>query len=208
MLNTDKRNRLLMLVVAGLGIGYLVLLGYLLWGDELGLKEEAVSLSPTPVPVDLWDAYEQARSAARALAPDAQLVSASTQWQAVSEDALLGGAGNWTLVFFSPADNHSLDVVANGETARVVNQTPVWVAPATMAEGTWRSGPQDAVVAFLACGGRAFLDQHTQVVVDLHLAEDEGGRLAWTVVALDPGDYSLVSVSIDAETGQVLSGSS
>ena len=205
----DKRSWLLTLMVAGLCLGYLVLLGYLLWGDELGLKgATAASLSPAPVPVDLWDAYEQARSAARAQAPDAQLVSASAQWQAVSEDALLGGAGNWTLVFFSPTGNHFLDVVANGETARVVNQSPVWVAPASIAEGTWRSGPQDAVMAFLACGGRAFLDQHTQAVVDLHLAADEGGRPAWTVVALDPGDHSPVSVLIDAETGQVLSGSS
>ena len=37
MADKDKRTRLLILPVAGLGIGYLILLGYLLLGDSLGI---------------------------------------------------------------------------------------------------------------------------------------------------------------------------
>jgi hypothetical protein len=202
----EKRGiRLLLLPVAGLGIGCLLWLGYRLSGNVLGLKAGAVaSLTPTPVSVDMWDAYRQARAAAQAQAPDAQLVSASAHWHGVSEDALLEGASNWTFVFHSSASSHSLDVVANAGGARVVNQAPAWVAPTVMAEGAWQAGPRDALLAFLACGGRAFLGEHPQAVVDLHLSRNGGHSLAWTVVALDPGDRSVLSLLVDAETGQVL----
>jgi hypothetical protein len=205
MARKKKVNRLLLLPVAGLGIGCLLLLGYRLSGNVLGLKAAAVvSLTPTPVSVDMWDAYRQARAAAQAQAPDAQLVSASAHWHGVTEDVLLEGASNWTFVFHSPASSHSLDVVANAGVARVVNQTLVWVAPTVMAEGAWQAGPRDALLAFLACGGRAFLDEHPHAVVDLHLSGDGGDSPAWTVVALDPGDRSVLSLLVDAGTGQVL----
>ena len=206
MADRKKRTRLLVLPVAGLGIGYLLLLAYLLWGDVLGLRAATpASLAPTPVPVDLWEAYEQAREAAQTQTADARLLSATTQWQAASENALLEGASNWTFVFYSPASGHSLDVVVNAGVARVVNQTQVWNAPVALAEGPWQAGPGEALLAFLACGGREFVDEHPQVVVDLHLAKGTGGGPAWTIVALDSKGPSLLSLLIDAETGQVLS---
>jgi hypothetical protein len=206
MADKNKRNWTLVLPVAGLGVGYLLLLGYLLWGNVLGLRAATnVSLTPTPAAVDLWDAYEQARAAARAQASDAKLVSASTQWYAMNENTLQHGPSNWTFVFYSPASKHSLDVIANAGTARVVNQTQVWVTPMVMAEGSWRAGPSDAILVFLACGGRVFLDEHPQAVVDLHLAGNDEGSPVWTIVALDPEDRSLLSLLVDAETGQVLS---
>jgi hypothetical protein len=207
MASKDRRNWALVLPVAGLGTGYLLLLGYLLVGSALGLRAAARSaaLTPTPPTVDLWDVYEQARAAAQAQASDAKLVSASTQWHAVDEHALLSGPSNWTLVFYSPASKHALDVIANAGTARVVNQTQVWVTPTAMAEGSWRAGPSDALLVFLACGGQAFLHEHPQAVVDLHLAGNDEGMRVWTIAALDPETRSLLSLLVDAETGQVLS---
>ena len=105
----------------------------------------------------------------------------------------------------SPEDGNSIDVTVNVGTAQVVNQTQVWIAPAALAEGAWQTGPREALLVFLACGGRAFLDEHPQAMVDLHLADDET-EAAWTIVALDPEDRSLFSLLIDAETSQVLSG--
>jgi len=208
MADNGKCKWLLVLPVAGLGIGYLLLLGYLVWGNAFSPIAAATIASPTPTRmlVDLWDAYRQARAAAQAQAEDAQLVSASTQWQAVSEETLLDGANNWSFVFYSPANSSSLDAVVNAGTARVVNQTRVWVTPRALAEGGWQSGPQDALLVFLACGGRAFLDEHPQAMVDLHLAEDDEGGVVWTIVALDPKDRSVLSLLVDAESGQVLSG--
>jgi hypothetical protein len=204
MADKDKRTRLLILPVAGLGIGYLILLGYLLLGNSLGMKM-AAEKPPTSMPIDVWDAYEQARVAVQAEAPDGQLVSASTQWQAVSEDALLNEVGNWTLVFYSPASAHVLDVVVSGGVGRVMSRTQVWVAPQVVPEGVWQAGPMDALRAFLACGGRTFLDEHPQAVIDLHLGGDEEGRAVWSVAALDPGGHDMLSLAVDAETGQVLS---
>jgi len=206
MLGIRKRNWVLVLPVAGLGIGYLLLLGRMLWGNVSSLAA-AKSAPPTPAraAIALWDAYGQARAAAQAQATDAQLVSASAQWQAASEEALLKGASAWTFVFYSPAGGYSLDVVANAGTARAVNQAQVWVAPQTMlAESAWQAGPRDALLVFLACGGRTFLDGHPQAVVDLHLAGDAQGKPVWAIVALDPQDRSLLPLLIDAETRQVL----
>jgi hypothetical protein len=50
-----------------------------------------------------------------------------------------------------------------------------------------------------------FLDEHPQAVVDLHLAESDSGSPVWAIVALDVSDRSLLSLLIDADTGQVLS---
>ena len=198
---------LMVVLVAGLGLAYVLLLGYLLLGNLLGLKAEATGapLSPVLEPVGLWDVSGQALEAARAQAADAQLVSASIHWCAANESALRAGAGSWTFVFYSRSSGHSLDVVVNGGVARVVNQTPAWVVPSSIAEGSWQEGPGDAMLAFLACGGCAFLDQHPHAVVDVHLAGDGQGGAAWTVVALDAGERSLFSVLVDAGSGEVLS---
>jgi hypothetical protein len=207
MTGIGKRNWLLVLAVAGLGIGYLLLLGYLLWGNLLSPTAAATAVSPTPTPalIDLWEAYRQARAAAQAQAEDAQLVSASTQWQAVGEEALLAGVDDWSFVFYSPESGDSLDIIVSAGAAQVVNQTPVWVAPRGMAEGAWRAGPRDALLVFLAHGGRAFLDEHPLAVVDLHLAGSDQGGPVWAIVALDPEERSLLSLLLDAETRQVLS---
>ena len=207
MRGNGKRNWLLVLPVAGMGIGYLLLLGYKVWANVLGLTAAATTASPTPARalIDLWDAYGQARAAAQAQAEDAQLVSASTQWQAVDKETLLEGASSWSFVFYSPGNSSSLDVVVNAGTAQVVNQTRVWVAPGVLDEGAWRTGPRDALLVFLAYGGQAFFDKHPQAVLDLHLAEGSGGSPVWSVVVLDPEDRSLLSVLVDAGTGQVLS---
>jgi hypothetical protein len=194
------------LLIVGLGVDVLLIgyVLYLLWNTT---RTPKTVVAPVPTPratVELWDAYGQARAAVRAQAEDAQLVSASTQWQTANERTLLGGAHNWTFVFHSPASRSSFDVAADAGTAQVVNETGVEIAPETMDEGAWQAGPQDALLVFLAAGGRAFLAKHPQAMVDLHLGRDDAGRMVWTVVALDPGDRSLLSVLVDAETNEIL----
>ena len=206
-IDKDKINWLLAVPVVGLGIGYLLLLGYLLWGNVLGVKASTRTMSSAarPETVDLWDACGQAHAAARAQSGDARLVSASTQWHGVSESVLLNGTVNWTFVFYSLAEDRSLDVVVNAGEARVISQTQAWVVPMALAEGAWQAGPGDALLAFLACEGRTFLDEHPQAMVDLHLAAGDGGKPAWSIVAMDPESQGLLALLVDAETGQILS---
>jgi len=207
MASKGKRDLLEALLGIGMGIGGLLLLAYFLWGDALGLGRPATDAASTLAqePIELWDACEQAQEAAWAEAGDARLVSASTQWQAVNEEMLMSGADDWSLLFYSPENGNVLDVVASGGTARVVNQTRVWVAPQVMDEGKWRAGPRDALLTFLAYGGRAFLQEHPQAIVDLHLGESDDAGPAWTIITLDASDQSVFALLIDAETGQVIS---
>jgi len=192
-------------------VGGLLAAGYFLLLYASGFTSVAATApgppAPAPVLIDLWDAYEQALAAAQARMGDAQLVSASAQWQVASEEALLSGVGNWSFVFYSAAESSVLDVVAGAGGAQVVNQTRVWTASKVMAVGDWQTGPRDALLVFLAHGGRAFLEAHPQSVVDLHLSETEGYGPTWAVVALDVNDRSFFSASVDADTMQVLASS-
>jgi hypothetical protein len=160
----------------------------------------------TPGSVELWKAYEQARQAAEERWPDATLVSASTQWQRADEQALLAGAVDWSFVFYSPEKRSTLDVVCAPGSVQVVKETRAWVAPGALDEGNWRAGPRDALLAFLAYGGRAFLTQHPEAVVGLNLGPDEENSPVWAVVALDGDDGSVLGVSVDAETGSIVAG--
>ena len=202
-----KGNWVLELLVAVLAAGGLAVLGYLVWRGVFGPRSAAMPAPPavTRAVVELWDAHERARAAAQSQALDAQLVSASAQWQTADERALLAGASEWSFVFYAPGSGNVLDVGASAGTAQLVKETRVWVAPAALAGDAWQAGPKDALLVFLAYEGRAFLEQHPQAVVNLHLGTGDGGRSVWSIVALDVSDRSQRSVVIDAETGEVLS---
>jgi hypothetical protein len=206
MADTAARKKWIAVAVAVGLVLDLALVGYvayLLWSR--GSEVATMPSIPTQELVELWDAYEQARVAAQAQAEDAQLVSAKTQWQAVSEQELLEGAGSWSFVFYSEANSHTMDVVVSIGKAQVVKETRVWTDSSVLPVGAWQAGPRDALLVFLAYNGRLFLKEHPQAMVDLHLGGNGEGRAVWTLVALDPEDRSLLSVLIDAETMDVLS---
>ncbi|NLF03179.1 MAG: hypothetical protein GX601_19620 [Anaerolineales bacterium] len=198
------RQWLQVLAAVAIGVGIVAVGGYLLLSRSASPAPGGSQATPTQSTVELWDAYEQARAAAQGRLADATLVSASTQWQQPDEHALLAGARDWSFVFYSAEQKSVLDVAVSTGEAQVVKQTRVWVAPGILAEGKWRAGPRDALLAFLACEGEAFLADHPETVVDLNLAQGEDGDPVWTVVALDVSDRSALAVSIDGETGSVV----
>lgn len=200
-------DRLLKLALLILGIICVSLYGFLFWSNRMATSPEhaAATLSPGQEPVDLWDAYKRARVTASASTRDAQPVSASTQWQAPTEDTLLAGADQWSFGFYGPGDKKAIDVVVTHDSARLADQTRVWDAPSTLGEGTWQEGPRDALMVFLARGGREFLERHPQTLVSMHLANSEEAGPLWDVAAVNMSDRSLVAVRIDAETLEVLS---
>jgi len=162
--------------------------------------------TPTPAsaPVSLWDAYRRADATVRAEASDAELVSASTQWQAIDPERLLDASSHWTFVFYSPSQKVVFDLTADASRVQVANRTQVWTTPQTLDFGRWQEGPRDALSIFLAYGGYDFLEAHPEATVSLHLAATEDGKTIWNVAALDIASRETISIQIDAANLQVL----
>ncbi len=199
-------DRLLKLGLLVLGIACLSVYGYLFWSGRIAANPGPAALpSPPPESVDLWDAHERGRAAAEQVEGVVKTVSASTQWQAATENALLAGSGQWSFKFFAPESKNILEVVVSKESARVANQAEVRKVPLTLAEGIWQDGPRDPLLAFLARGGREFLEGHQQAVVSVHLATSEDKGPLWDIAALNVDDRSVFAARIDAATQRVLS---
>jgi len=210
-MDARKRRRLLVALGVAVGLIYTLLLGYILLGDLPNPSQgepvaaQAPSGATAPAIVELWDACQQAHVVAQAAAADAELVSAATHWEGPDERTMLSGADSWSFVFYSPASGNVLDIVVGRGEARLVNQTRVWDVPEPLPDGAWQAGPEEPLLVFLACDGRSFLEAHPGALVDVRLAVDDAGRAAWSVVALDAADRSLLSVSVDAGSHEILS---
>jgi len=203
-----KRGRSRALIVLFLAVAVLLVLlvGYWLLGRLLPVSggNEPAAAAVAQEQVSIWGGYGLALKAAALTAPDAQLVSAGSQWRSVTEEQLLAGANTWSFVFYSPQRSTTLDVVASGAGARVVKETDVWRRPKLLTGDAWRKGPQNALLVFLAYGGRELIAGNPAATVDLHLAARDDGRTTWTVVGLgDPGQAPNM-VQVDAETNEVL----
>lgn len=199
-------DRLLKLGLLVLGIACLSVYGYLFWNGGIAASPDpAAPASPSQESVDLWDAHKRARAAAERVEGVVETMSASTQWQAATEDALLAGSSQWSFKFFAPESENILEVVVSKESARVANQAEARKAPLTLAEGIWQDGPRDPLLAFLARGGREFLEGHQQAVVSVHLATNEEKGPLWDIAALNTDDRSVFAARIDAATQRVLS---
>jgi len=206
MAGTRDRNRTLKLLLVALAVVVLVLYGCsaLSRAFRSTQRPEASSAGPGSEQVTLWDGYGLALQAVTAKTPDAQLVSAGTQWRSAIERQLLAGASTWSFVFYSPQRRSTFDVAVREGGVRVVRETEVWRSPQPLPEGKWRKGPQDALLVFLAYGGREFIEANPDAVVDLHLASRDDGRPVWTIVALADQSQAPNTLQIDAETGEVL----
>jgi hypothetical protein len=201
--------------IALLGVSALLAMFFLsayLGNQQTVAQERDMEVVMTSVPptgqaevVDLWQGYGWALGVARAEAEDAQLVSASAQWQAAREEALMAGAEVWAFTFYSPAAGQMLDVTVNAEKVRVVNRSETGISPALLTNGKWHAGPRDALLIFLAHGAREFLETHPQATVELHLNQHEDGYPAWSAIAIDPQARVSCSAIINAATMQTVS---
>jgi hypothetical protein len=172
-------------------------------------EAEAVmtSVPPTVEPANLgiWDGYGRALGAAQAEASDAQLVSASAQWLAPGEEALLAGSDTWAFTFYSETNGRIIDVVVTTDGAFVVNQADAGVAPALLTYGKWHEGPRDALLIFLAHGARDFLASHPQATVELRLNQHGDGYPLWNAIAVDSESRESFTVTVNAVTMTMIS---
>jgi hypothetical protein len=203
------RNRIETIVgIVLIGLSLLVV-GYLVSQWEIpqygGPKTIRITAAPpTPSTLEMWDAYERAQEAVWQETLDAQPVSATAQWQAATERQVLAGADNWVFTFYSPAEKRLIVVHVNVGRAQAVHSTRLQTAPAQLTEGRWHEGPKDALLIFMAHGGRAFMETHPNAVIDLHLGDYEGRGPAWNILVSDAESLDTVMVTIDAETMRVL----
>ena len=200
------RDRGLIILVSIVILVVVLVIGYLVAGV---LRSNSLGDSPSapagvPESVTIWEGYQLALDAVRAQASDAQLASAATQWRSATEERILSGANTWSFVFYSQSRGSIFDVVVGKGSAQVVSETEIWHRPQTVTEGEWRKGPKDALLVFLACGGREFVDENPDAAVDLHLGMTDDGRSVWMIVGV--GDRGSVpkALRIDVETGAVL----
>jgi hypothetical protein len=199
------RSRWIVVVIGVGGLALLLLFGSRIlsasWADTA--NEEPAG--PTRELVELWGTYQRAQLVVKSAEPDAQLVSAMSQWQSPDGETLRSGRGEWTFVFYDSADKNVLDVVVSEGTGRIVDRSRVWEAPEILAEDiVWR-GPRDAIAVFLAYGGDEFVAEHPEAIVSAHLGVGDAGRPVWTVSAINVADRDVLSVATDAETNRVLS---
>jgi hypothetical protein len=204
--------------LAGIGLlGLSVLLALFFLSSLIGNQPSAAqekrveavmtSVPPTAGPANLgvWDGYGWAFGAAQAEASDAQLVSASAQWQAPQEDALLAGSDTWAFTFYSEARDRIIDVVVTTDGAWVVNQSEAGRAPALLTNGKWHEGPRDALLISLAHGVRDFMAAHPQATVELRLNQHDDGYPLWNVIAVDSQSRESFVVTVNAATMAMVS---
>ena len=203
----EHRNRPLKVLLLILALLALVLYSYLVLTGAFKTASDQVSPSRDSVEssdVSLWDAYGVALDVVRAQASDVQLVSAATQWRAAAEGQLLAGANTWSFGFYSQSLGSTFDVGVGTGGARIVSETQVWHKPQILVEGEWRKGPQDAILIFLAYGGREFIGEYPDAAVDVHLGATDDDRPVWMIVGVGDQDSAPKVLRIDAETGTVL----
>jgi len=154
-------------------------------------------------PHTLSSAYQAAWESTQEEGDDLRLLGASTQWQQASEEAILKEAGNWVFTFYAPSKREEIDVLVKPQGARIVNRSRVYKVRDGLSDGQWQEGPRDALLIFLAQGGREFLTHHPTATVNVHLSSNQS-QAVWTILATDIGAESL-SVQVEATTNRFLS---
>ena len=209
-MNPQVRNRIEAVIGISL-LGFSLLLGgYFLtrWNRSQPVSQHVISKitvePPTPLTLELWNAYERARIAVLQQTPDAQLISATTQWQAAIEREMLIGADDWVFTFYTPAEKQIVIAQVNEGQAQIVQRMQVQAAPPSLTEGRWHEGPNDALLVFMANGGRTFIEAHPEAAINLRLGDYENRGPAWSIHASDFESQDVILVVIDAETMRVL----
>lgn len=205
-----KRTRVIVLAAMGLLIlGVYALLAGLLMGWQPDISAGAPPVAATPVPLEerartAQAAYAQAEVVALDWQEDARLVRASASWSEPTAERLLTEDVAWVFYFFSQKVGRLQRVVVDeqgvsGEAAQAMDRVPVSIDP-----DEWQVDSPDALVHFLAHGGREFLTEHHVTTMRVQLsAELLPGRLVWMVVALASTDRTAKGVWVDAVSGEV-----
>jgi hypothetical protein len=199
---TRGQGAILVVLIVAIG-GVYALVAVMFRGRGIGT---AVTTAPTrPAPVPLSEASVQAGEWAARWQGDAQLTGVTSGWQAGGPDGATLYQLEWTFSYYSATAGVLRLVMVDRQGAHAMQQLPVRQAPAPV-EADWNYDSEDMLLTFMAHGGQAFLEDHSQASVRLQLSGREGGRPAWYVSAIDPQAGASLQVKIDAMSREVIVG--
>lgn len=153
------------------------------------------------------NAYLLAYQATRNWQGDAMLVNATATWPQGAQAAnLVAGQEMWGFIFYSPAAGRTAVVsIADGAASLSPRDTPQQLQPLDVSG--WQMDSNDAIEAFLAGGGRAFLEREGITVFSMTLAlndPNQSGRAEWLMSLLATGNGRSFTMRLDATSGDVL----
>jgi hypothetical protein len=181
-------------------LAWLVLSGSIFFASVPG----AAPVSEGLTPLSGRQAFDRAQPVAQAWQPDAILVRVAADWDAARLDDLTLGAPSWVVTFYSPTAGEQLRVVTSAASARALPPSRPGNLPRIIDLGRWQVDSQQALTLFLERGAGAFIADHQPVKVFFILSPSGGGRLQWTVAALDASSSEFYQVVIDATTGSII----
>lgn len=175
------------------------------------IAQRADDIAPTPA----YDgrsaivAYAQARNAALAWQPDAQIVTAQATWpQGATVEQLRQGQESWGFTFYSPvAEKIGIFSVIEDKAQFVSEGDHEQTEPLLSASG-WNLDSEEAVEIFLTRGGNRFLAEGGVATLTMALmANDigENGRLVWQISLFSLQTGNAFTMYLDATSGEILS---
>lgn len=215
-----KRRDIFILILVWAGAGLLVLIaGFLYLAQSQGrpLTTTAVE-APAPAPTlpntfqvtfaenTALQLYPIAEAAARSWQADARLVSAEATWRTTAIDQV-GKPTPWSFRFYSVAARRSYFVTilpdgqVNARQHFLTEPNPPGLLPAQR----WAVDSNQAIAAWLNAGGGAFLGENPGLEVSAILSYQRAGDgLFWHVTGLNQKNETLVSTTVDAQSGAVV----
>lgn len=175
------------------------------------IAQRADDIAPTPA----YDgrsavaAYAQARNAATAWQPDAQILTAQATWpQGATVEQIRQGQESWGFTFYSPAAQKIGVFSVVEDDAQFVSEGDHEQTNSLLSASGWNLDSDEAVETFLAGGGSRFLTEGGVATLTMaFLANDvEGnGRLEWQISLFSLQTGSAFTMRLDATSGEILS---
>lgn len=161
------------------------------------VRQEATSSVP------LSEAQGRAELRAHEWSEDAFLVRVEANWYVNDtwREAMMPPLA-WSFLYYAPHDGMLTTAVVDDERVLWMNPAAIPVEPGRLIEFPPSYGPELAWVSFLGAGGGAFVAEYPAAQVVFRL-QQMGERPIWTLSGF--ADEAHIQVSLDAETGVVLS---
>ncbi len=169
----------------------------------------ANQVEPTPVHAGhtAQIAYTAARETAVSWQNDAILLSARATWpQGMTEKELRQGETTWTFTFYSAAADKTALISVIDNKANIITQGTLKQPANAITPAGWHLDSSDAIDQLLEQGGTDFINREGITSLTMTLTTDpENGRIQWLIQLAATQSLRLLTMNIDATSGEILS---